>query len=108
MNVLKRFRLPSFSIAVSECTPTERAGVEMSRDCLSVRINAKAGAIVIVVGSPIIGDWQEVDAVRAAISFASTPSCHDDAADREWSESNGELLSNEAFCHRLLGKELRE
>ena len=114
MSYLKRYRLPSFTITVRECTPTERATVEPSRDALTVEIKAKApggGGIVWcnAIGSPVCGSWDEARCARTAISFASNSCDLDDAdPDRLWVESFGETLTNEAFNHVVLGKELRQ
>lgn len=99
-----------FRLVVRECTPQERATVELTRDAVTVVITAldDRQSITLTVGSPIIGDWNEVDAAQAAISFACEPSCHDNLDNREWSESYGEALGCGAFTHKLLGKELRD
>ena len=113
MSYLKRYRLPSFTITVRECTPAERATIEQSRDAVTVVIKPRGGRPwVNAVGSPIYGDWCEDRAARAAISFASCDYLGtlgtDEDPDTVWAKEYGETLTNEAYCHRVLGKELRQ
>jgi len=113
-----RFKLPTFTLTVRDLTAEEYAankrGVAEGRDYFAVVIRAKGerDALTLCVGSPVIRTaghpWNEAAAARSAISFASAPWCADDATERDWMESHGEDLTNEAFCHRVLGTELRE
>lgn len=73
---------------------------------MAVVIRAKGGdALTCVVGSPMIGSWDEDRATRSAISFASEISCWDSQEERTWVETHGEQLFNEACCHAVLGLE---
>ena len=117
MSHLKSYRLPSFTISVRECTVGELTAEHarddrwaQSRDYVAVEIRAKADSLKLtcVVGSPACGSWDEDRAARAALSFAAEPSCWDVADDESWSRTHGETLTNEAFCHGVLGKELRQ
>lgn len=113
---LKRYRLPSFVLTAREPTDDERtaSGECGKRDVITIEIRRKGEktSLVVPVGSPVImvqgKIWNEDSAARSALSFASAPSCWDDQTDREWSRENGERLTNEAFCHRILGKEMRQ
>ena len=93
-----------FRVEVRECTDTERFSVGLNRDAMAVTITAldDKAVITLVVGSPVVGDWNEVKAARSAISFATEPSCHDDPLDREWVERYGEALSYGAVAHSIL------
>ena len=106
-----RFNLPSFVLVTRDLTSDEWARQsDRSRDYIAVTIRAKREreSITLLVGSPVCGEWSDVLAARSAISFASAPWCADDPTEKAWIEAHGEDLSNEAFCHRTLGKELRE
>jgi hypothetical protein len=116
-----RFKLPSFTLTTREPTAEELRvqSDRHQREYIAVEIakrngrGRKADAITLVVGLPIIriaGDEtpEDLAAARSAISFASAPWCADDPHEKEWMETHGEDLSNEAFCHRTLGKELRQ
>lgn len=111
MAILKTYRLPSFSVIVRELHDDERSqATDNQRDYMTVAfIHKPTGHYLnVVIGSPVYGEWNEDRAARSAISFASEPSCWDTDKDREWSEWYGETLTNEAFSHTVLGKELRE
>jgi hypothetical protein len=110
MNTIKRFRLPGFTLTARELTDAERAANrDPGRDYIAIDISAKGdGAITLCVGSPVCGEWDENRAARAAISFANAPWCADDPGERAWMEAHGEELTNQAYCHRVLGAELRE
>lgn len=109
-----KFKLPSFTLTCRDLTDEElranRSGIAEGRDYIAVVIRHKPSRsqITLCVGSPILRSFDEAEAARSAISFASAPWCADDPKEREWMESYGEDLSNEAFCHRTLGKELRQ
>lgn len=112
----KSFKLPNFRINVRDLTDEEntanRSGIAEGRDYFAVDFFDKDGAsITCCVGSPIVmmqgESWNETTAARSAVSFACEPSCFDDEQERAWSEQNGEDLLNEAYCHRILGSEMR-
>lgn len=118
MSKLKGYRLPSFTITARELTAEEwqsnRSGVTEGRDYIAIVIRAKSEGwpqLTLCVGSPIIMTqghvWDEDAAARSALSFASEPSCWDKPEDKAWVDCHGETLTNEAFCHRTLGKEMR-
>ncbi len=102
-----RFKLPSFTIATAPAAPA--LGLESNREWIAVTIRHRpSGAeISFPVGSPVYGDFDEVKAARSAISFASTWYCHEGAEEQEFARLYGEALTNEAFCHRTLGVEMR-
>lgn len=116
MTILKRYRTPSFAITVRELTSSELSAnanhrrdlFDSRREYLAVDIRAKGdGVLTCLVGSPVVGEWNPERAARSAVSFASERSCWDLPSEREWVEAHGEELSNEAFCHRVLGAEMR-
>lgn len=108
--MLKRYRLPGFTIGVRYPTPEERRQVDSSRDCLVAELRSvdTRRSLVCVMGSPMVGSWDEDSAARCALSFAAEPGCWDDPADNAWSREHGEDLTDAAFCHKVLGKELRQ
>ena len=115
-----RFKLPSFTLTTREPTSEEwRVQSDKQRSYVTVEIakrngrGHKADTITLVIGLPIVrlhGDEtpEDLAAARSAISFASAPWCADDPHEKEWMETHGEDLTNEACYHRALGKELRE
>jgi hypothetical protein len=112
-NVLRRWRLQGFSMLVRECTPAERATVELARDAVAVEITARPGplggdddTLTLVIGSPIIGSWTELDAACSAITFATCTSPEDWATDqeREWAANHGQDLETAAYCHVELSR----
>lgn len=111
--ILQTFRVQGF--ALHACEPTaEESRSDLQRNYITVVIFAKGEdkGLVLPIGSPIImtrgKSWDETSAARSALSFASEPSCWDDPDEQEWSRDNGESLTMAAYCHRELGKELRE
>jgi len=113
----RRFILPGFILGCRDLTDEEsqanRAGIAEKRDYIAVDIRHKktGDQITLCVGSPIImmqgESWGEAAAARSAISFASAPWCADDPKEKAWMRSYGEDLTNDAFCHGELGKEMR-
>jgi len=114
-----KFKLPTFTLTVRDLTSEEYARqTDRQRDYFAVDIKKLAGrgkaghSITLCVGGPVImtqgHTWNEAAAARSAISFANAPYCADDPNERTWMEMHGEDLNNEAFCHRILGKELRQ
>lgn len=110
-----RFNLPSFVLIARDLTSEEWARqTDRRRDYYAIEIRRKREktGITLCVGSPVImtegSEWNETAAARSAISFANAPWCADDDTEREWMEAHGEDLSNEAFCHRTLGAEMRK
>ena len=113
-----RFKLPSFTLTVRDLTDEEltanKRGLAEGRDYYAVDILARGHkrTLTLCIGSPVIltqgSEWNEAEAARSAISFATAPWCADDPTERAWMEDYGEELTNEAYCHRTLGKELRQ
>lgn len=58
------------------------------------------------VGFGMGSDYWNYDAKRRA--WGPVRSECDNDTEREWMEAYGEELTNEAYCHRTLGKEMRE
>lgn len=110
-----RFKLPNFTLTTRELTDEERrintGGICEGRKYIAVEIRHTRSnkQIVLCVGSGV-GAWifDDAKAARSAISFAGAPWCADDPKEKEWMESYGEDLANDAFCHRILGKEMRD
>lgn len=112
-DINRRFRLDGFTLYA--CEPTEdewRLDTQRNYITIVIFVRGEDKGLVVPVGSPIImmrgESWDECAAARCALSFASEPSCWDDPDEQEWSRDNGESLTMAAYCHRELGKELRE
>jgi hypothetical protein len=107
--------LTARDLTVEENTDN-RGGITEGRDYIAIEIRSKGEGwphrLIVCVGSPIIMTqghvWNADTAARSALSFASEPSCWDEPKDRAWVDCHGETLANEAYCHKVLGKETRK
>jgi hypothetical protein len=110
-DILRTFRLDGFTMYACEPTEAEwRSDTQRNYITIVIFARGEDKGLVVPVGSPIImmrgESWDEIKAARTALSFAADPQW-DDEDERAWVDDHGDALTSAAYCHRVLGTELR-